>query len=240
MQVLVKGNFDVNISNGQMKIKAVILTLLLAIHTVQGQAQVTEIISVVKAAITRVVKAIDLQVQRMQTKTIWLQNLQKELENSMSKLKLEEITGWVQRQRDLYASYYQELSSVKGVILNYEKVKGILSREQQLVLAFRSAYSLFSKDRHFSAKELEYIYQVDSGILSESLKNIDELLLALNVNPTQMTDAARLGVIDQVAVEMQHRIDDLNHFNQEQIQLSLQRALAEGDIQNVKTLYQVP
>ena len=43
--------------------------------------------------------AVDLQVQRIQNKTIWLQNAQKTLENEMSKLKLDEITDWVQKNK---------------------------------------------------------------------------------------------------------------------------------------------
>jgi hypothetical protein len=46
---------------------------------------------VIKQAIIKVIKALDLQVQRLQNKTIWLQNAQKTLENTMSKLQLNEI-----------------------------------------------------------------------------------------------------------------------------------------------------
>ncbi len=42
----------------------------------------------------RVIRAIDLEVQRMQNQTIWLQNAQKALENQLSKLKLTEISDW--------------------------------------------------------------------------------------------------------------------------------------------------
>src|SRR5471030_2764963 len=64
------------------------------------------IADVIKAAITKVIKAIDLEVQRMQNQTIWLQNAQKALENQLSKLKLTEISNWSQKQKDLFSSYY--------------------------------------------------------------------------------------------------------------------------------------
>src|SRR5947199_3331901 len=77
----------------------------------------------IKEAITKVIKAADLQVQKIQTRTIWLQNAQKVLENTMSKLKLNEIQQWVQKQKDLYQQYFDELWKVKDVLSYYHKIK---------------------------------------------------------------------------------------------------------------------
>ena len=70
-------------------------------------------------AIKKVIKAVDLQIQRLQNKTIWLQNAQKTLENKMAKLKLEEISDWVEKQRKLYDDYFQELWKVKSALTYY-------------------------------------------------------------------------------------------------------------------------
>jgi hypothetical protein len=61
------------------------------IKPVRSDAQIIEII---KEAIIKAIKAIDLQVQRLQNATIELQNVQKQIENTLSKLKLEEISDW--------------------------------------------------------------------------------------------------------------------------------------------------
>src|SRR6478736_3540813 len=71
---------------------------------------------VVQQVIKAVIKAMDLAIQQLQNKTIWLQNAQKELENVMSKLQLDEITGWVDKQKKLYQDYYEELQKVKAII----------------------------------------------------------------------------------------------------------------------------
>ncbi len=91
--------------------KLVIVTLgfcclMLPIQETKAQIPIADII---KAAVIKVIKAVDLQVQRLQNKTIWLQNAQKALENEMSQLKLNEIKDWVGKQRKLYDDYYQEL-----------------------------------------------------------------------------------------------------------------------------------
>ena len=43
------------------------------------------IIGLIKFAVKKVIKAIDLRIQRLQNKTIWLQNAQKKIENILSK-----------------------------------------------------------------------------------------------------------------------------------------------------------
>ena len=59
------------------------------------------VVEAIKAAIVKVIKAIDLKIQRLQNETIRLQNAQKAIENALTKTKLTEISDWVEKQRDL-------------------------------------------------------------------------------------------------------------------------------------------
>src|SRR6476646_6342497 len=79
----------------------------------------SQVMQIIREGITKVIKAVDLQIQRFQTETIWLQNAQKTIENTMSKLKLDEITDWVGQQKELYAEYFDELWRVKATITYY-------------------------------------------------------------------------------------------------------------------------
>lgn len=58
--------------------------------------------SVISSTVGRVIRAIDLEVQRLQNQTIWLQDAQKAVENQLSKLKLAEISEQTQKQKDLF------------------------------------------------------------------------------------------------------------------------------------------
>ena len=87
------------------------------------QAQ-TGILEIIKAGVKKVIIAVDLKIQRLQNKTIWLQNAQKVLENAMSELKLAEIGDWVQKQKTLYADYFDELWKSKKYDLNLSEGKG--------------------------------------------------------------------------------------------------------------------
>src|ERR1700730_56357 len=98
--------------------------LIIACSTVIAHRSLAQdpISEIIKQGIIKVIKAVDLEIQRLQNKTIWLQNAQKAIENEMSKLKLDEISGWVEKQRKLYADYFDELSKVKEVIATYHSV----------------------------------------------------------------------------------------------------------------------
>ena len=192
---------------------------------------------VIQEALKAVILAIDAQVQRLQNKTIALQNAQKAIENALSKLKLKEISEWGKKQKELYDKYYKELWKVKDAISKYTKIKVIIKNQSEMVAEYKKAFRLFKKDKHFTSAELEYMTQVYGGILDESLKNIDGLLLAVNALATQMSDAQRLAVIEQVAQNIDANISDLRRFNHSNILVSVQRSKDVHEIAVVKALY---
>lgn len=192
---------------------------------------------VVQEAIKAVINAMDLAVQRLQNKTIWLQNAQKTLENTMSKLKLDEITGWVEKQRNLYKDYFDELKKVKSLIAYYQRIKSITEKQLRLVETYKRGFTLFKKDKHFSDREIEYMGKVYTGIINESLKNLDQIFLVINSFSTQMTDAKRLEIINSAADRIDQNFTDLQQFNTQNQLLSLQRAKDLREIELVKALY---
>lgn len=202
----------------------------------ESKAQVP-IADIIKAAVIKVIKAIDLQMQRLQNKTIWLQNAQKTLENKMSQLKLNEIKEWVEMQRKQYDDYFQELWKVKAALAYYNRVKDIIERQVQMVNEYKGAWALFRQDKNFTAQELDYMYNIYSGMMDESLKSIDQLFLVVNAYATQMTDAKRLEIINTIADNIQTQYFDLKEFNTQNKILSLRRASELGEIEYVRRLY---
>jgi hypothetical protein len=84
------------------------------------------------------------------------------------------------------------------------------------------------------------MYKVYSGILGESLKNVDQVLLVVNSFVTQMSDGERLTIIDNSAKSIQKNYNDLKQFDNQNIGLSLQRGAEAGDLETVKRLYGLP
>ena len=225
---------EVFIKNKVMKKLLVCFGFVLVAMTSEGQTPVAEII---KEGIKKVIVAIDLKIQRLQTKTIWLQNAQKVIENEMSKLKLSQIGDWVQKQRDLYQDYFDELWKVKNVLTYYFRVKEIINQQLALVRQYHLAWQGVKQDGHFTVDEIAYIGKIYTGMIEESLKNLDQVSLVINSFTTQMSDAQRIEIIDDAALKMQNNYDDLRRFNNQNIQLSLHRSKDEHDISVVKQLY---
>src|SRR6187551_3442602 len=92
----------------------VLLALCFMVSPVQNANAQIPVMEIIKQAITKVIVAVDLKIQRLQNKTIWLQNAQKVLENKMSELKLKEIAEWTDKHKKLYEEYYEELWKVKN------------------------------------------------------------------------------------------------------------------------------
>ncbi|MFV8466964.1 conjugal transfer protein TraI [Flavobacterium sp. LB1P62] len=224
------------------KIMVGLLCLLLISTPARPAATVAAfpIIGLIKEAVKKVILAIDLRIQRLQNKTIWLQNAQKKLENTLSKLKLDEISEWTQKQKDLYKNYYDELMKVKSIITYYQRIRDITQKQVRLVKDYERAWSLFQQDGHFNADELDYMQKVYSGILNESMKNIDQIFLVLDSFTTQMSDAKRLEIINAAADKIDSNYNDLSLFNRQNILLSLQRAKTKKDVNAVKKFYGIP
>lgn len=212
----------------------VICCMILPGQRLEAQIPVLEII---KEAVTKVIVAIDLKIQRLQNETIWLQNAHKTLENKMQELKLGEIGDWVEKQRKLYADYYDELWRVKSAISYYQKVKDIIQKQLQIAGEYKQALALFRKDKHFTSDDFAFMEKTYSGIVNESIKNLDQLYLVINSFATQMTDGKRLELINAAADNIEQNLTDLRQFNNQNVRLSLSRSKDQQEINAVKVLY---
>lgn len=213
------------------------IVMMGTITPVNNAAAQNPILKIIKAAVIKVIKAIDLKIQRLQNKTIGLQNTQKALENTLTKLKLDNITEWVEKHRNLYKDYYDELYKVKTIITYYKRIKAIAEMQVKIMEEYKWAWNLFKQDDNFTEAELDYMAKVYSGLLDQSVKNIDQISLVVNSFITQMGDAKRLQIINATADQVEANYHDLIKFNQEAILLSLQRAKARNDVNKVKKLY---
>jgi hypothetical protein len=207
---------------------------IVPLSSVQAQDPVSEAI---KEGIKKVIKAVDLQVQRWQNETIWLQNAQKVLENKMSELKLNEISDWVEKQRTLYADYFNELWKVKNTIAYYHRIKELTQKQLQIMAEYKRAYGMFKNDGHFKVSEVAFMGKVYAGIIEASGKNLDNLFLVINSSSTQMSDAKRLEIINSVADNIEENYRDLQSFNRSNALLSLQRSSDFNDGEAFKKLY---
>lgn len=217
---------------------ALMTALLLPITAQKTQAAIPiAILEIIKAGIKKVIKAVDLQIQRQQNKIIWLQNAQKTMENTLSKLKLDEISDWTNKQKEQYREYFDELHKVKMLITYYQRIRDITDKQVKIVAQYNRAWDVVRRDDHFHPGEIEYMAKVYSGILRETVKNVDQLAMVVNSFRTTMSDAKRLEIISQVADKVDENFTDLKAFNTENALLSLQRSSSRQESALVKKMY---
>ena len=195
------------------------------------------ILDIIQAAIKKVIVATDLEIERMQTETIEAQNTEKAVENDMAQSELTDITGWVQKQRDLFVEFYQELWTVKTVLATYEEVRDMVEKQARIVAGYKQVYAVLSNDPHFSAMELSAMYKILSGIGSQSAQNIEHLTSVVTSLVTEMGDGPRLAIIDETGKDIDRNYADLARFSQGAFLLSAQRAQSAGDLASTKALY---
>ncbi|WP_306565226.1 conjugal transfer protein TraI [Flavobacterium lindanitolerans] len=223
-----------------LKILLAVLALSIAsvpVHEARAQAG---IMAVIQQGIKRVIRAVDLKIQRLQNKTIWLQNAQKTLENALSKLKLKEIAEWTEKQKEQYRKYYEELAKVKAMITYYQRIREVAQKQVAMVNEYSRAWALIRSDRNFTAEELSYMEKVYGGILEATIDNIDQITLIIESFALHMGDAKRLQLINDAADKIDTTYDDLRRFNRQNMVLSLQRAKTAQEIAAVKKLYGLP
>src|ERR1700743_510689 len=107
-----------------MKILKITLPVSLVIVLVSFNAEKANaqfvVGEVIKLTVTKVIKAIDLKVQRMQNQRICPQNAQKPLKTKSPNLRGPKISGWTSQQQQLYSGYYDELWKIKSIITYYQ------------------------------------------------------------------------------------------------------------------------
>lgn len=220
-------------------VKALLIGLGLCLCGTVTKAQLP-VIGIITGLAQKVVMAIDLHVQRQQTQEIILQDAQQDAQNSMEQSELTDIAGWLQKQRDLYAEYYQELWEVKNAINAFERIKQLVAEEAQIVTQYRQMSAALTADKHFTAAEVVSMKNVLSAILTESVNNINQLNLVITAFVTQMADADRLRIIDAAGSRIDQSFTDMQEYYQRSSLLSLQRAQGQNDVAATKALYGLP
>jgi hypothetical protein len=219
------------------KIKNIILLLLVGATICWPQTSNAQIIDAIEQAIIAAIETADVAVQEVQNATINLQNIQKQVEDDLSQTQLGQIANWTQQQKDLYSNYFSELWKVKTVISDFKAILDIINEQKQLVNEYQQAYNAIQQDKHFSPQEVQYIYNVFTGIVSESLKNVDEITLVIESFSVQMSDADRMKLIKHASAAIQTQIADMRGFIDHNVQVSMQRSANQTELNTIKQLY---
>lgn len=138
---------------------------------------------------------------------------------------------------DLHSVYLNGLLSISVAVRNYGRITEIITQQASLISEYKSSYKQFSKSRTFSESELNYISDVYSHLVTQSLENLDELTNVLTAGKLRMSDDERMRAIDRIYGSSSEKLQFLRHFNRQGVVLSLQRSKDLGETHTLNQLY---
>jgi hypothetical protein len=106
---------------------------------------------------------------------------------------------------DLHKDYFGSLSIVNPVIKNYSRVADIISMQIKMVKQVRSLISESKQRKLLNPGEVEYVGRVCDHLLSECLKNMEELIMVITSGELEMKDDERIKIIEKIYVAMQEK-----------------------------------
>jgi hypothetical protein len=138
---------------------------------------------------------------------------------------------------NLHKDFLDGLLAISPAVAKYTRIADIISMQLQLVKEYKSYYSRFKKDGHFTLNEIDYIGKVYTNLFNESLKNLDALLTVITAGKLRMSDDERLHSIDGIYDDMQDKLVFLRNFNNNTSILSIQKEKEQQDIDVMRNLY---
>lgn len=137
----------------------------------------------------------------------------------------------------LHEAFLDGLYLVSPTVRKYPRVSDIINDQAQLVSEYRSASGSFRNGGRFNPDELAYMMNIYNNLVSQSLKNLDDLSMIVTDSQLRMSDAERLTAIDRICLESHNQLSYLRHFNEQAAKIAWQRAQGTADRQNVRSIY---
>lgn len=139
----------------------------------------------------------------------------------------------------LHKTFLDALMQVSPVVRNYKRVGDIINFQMMLMKESKNGLNRFVKSGNFSEKEINYFEKVYGNLLSQSLRNLDELTMVLTADKLRMSDDERLQAVDDIYLQMQDKLLFLRNFNATSNVLALQRAKEAKDVYASKELQEL-
>ena len=133
----------------------------------------------------------------------------------------------------LSQAFLNALLQISPVVQQYKRIADIVKMETEMVSEYKSAMNSYQAQGHFSSTELEYIADVYTNLVGESINNIEDLTTLLTANKLRMSDDERISGIDKIYFDMEDKMVFLKSFDNNNSILALQRA---RELQGVSTL----
>src|ERR1700722_5334440 len=138
---------------------------------------------------------------------------------------------------NLHKAFLDGLLAVSPAVQKYERVIDIINDQGKIMSEYKTAFNLFKQNPHFTPDELVYMSNVYDHLISNSEKNLTNLLNVMTAGTLRMSDAERLHAIDGIYTDTHDELSFLRHFNNKTGALASERTRQDNDAGSVRSLY---
>jgi hypothetical protein len=136
---------------------------------------------------------------------------------------LSTVQNFMNGEWKLHKDFFGSLSVVNPSIKKYAKVADVIAMQVRMI---KQARSLIQQSRHrglLNLEEIDYVVKICDHLISECLKNMDELIAVITSGELEMKDDERIKRIETIYTTMQDKSVFLLSFGNSVTMLSKQR-----------------
>ncbi len=137
---------------------------------------------------------------------------------------------------NLHRDFFGSLKSINPKVRNTAKVADIIAFQIKIVQVYKDTYKQVQASDLFSSKEMDYILEVFTNLLSDFADVIDAIITVTTNDRLEMKDDERLKRIDALYNGMQDNYTFVQSFGEEAKLLAIQRMKEKKDVQTSRIL----
>ncbi|MDN5287459.1 MAG: hypothetical protein JWR38_3733 [Mucilaginibacter sp.] len=138
---------------------------------------------------------------------------------------------------NLHAAYFQSLKQVNPVIAADPKGKAIYGLYQGVVIVFQKEVDWQQQGNLLNRQEFVHLQRVYTNLMTESQRDLDELVQVLTNGKLQLSDQQRTERLDRVYNRMKDKYAFAGYFTSQCRKLALGRQQVLQENEQVKQLY---
>lgn len=140
---------------------------------------------------------------------------------------------------NLHQTFFGSLKIVNPKIKNAAIVADIIALQISIIQQFKRSINSCKKSGQFNNDEVAYVGKVYADLITECLKDVDELISVTTDGELQMKDDERIKRITAIHTSMQDKYTFTQSFTNESAILVAQRMKEQNDMQVSKILNNV-
>lgn len=131
---------------------------------------------------------------------------------------------------NLHKNFLDALLDVSPGVRKYKRISDIITYQVRIVKEYKSAFNRFKQEKKFTSDEIAHLGKVYGGLLKQTTKSIDELLMVITAGKLRMSDDERLQAIDRIYTAVMEQFSFLKEFNNNTALLALQRKAEQANV----------